>query len=253
MMIGDVSVWVLTGFFLVIAFMYSSVGLGGGSSYTALLTIFGLSHIVIPTVSLSLNLIVTTAGSINYIQQKHARFGLIWPFLVTSIPMAYLGGSLHVSKPLFEWLLFLSLIAVVLRIYLWEKVSLDIAYSDGFRKALPFLLGAVLGLLAGIVGIGGGIYLVPLILILGLGEEKAAAATGAIFIWVNSLVGLAARVQYQGINFMDYLPLIVAVAVGGFAGSRFGAARYQPRTIQRLMGVVILIAIVLLGRRILAL
>ncbi len=249
-MLEEASIWVLAGLFFVIAFMYSSVGLGGGSSYTALLTIFGLSHIVIPTVSLSLNLIVTTAGSFNFIQEKHARWGLIWPFLVTSIPMAYLGGMIHVSRAVFEWLLFISLIVVALRIYLWENVTIDVAFSDRFRKVLPYILGAVLGMLAGIVGIGGGIYLVPLIMIFGLGEARVAAATGAVFIWVNSIVGITARVQYQGINFADYIPLIVAVAAGGFIGSRLGATKYQPRTIQRIMGVVILIAIVLLGRRI---
>ncbi|GMQ82149.1 MAG: sulfite exporter TauE/SafE family protein [Rhodothermia bacterium] len=248
---GDVSIWAAALLFLGIAFMYSSVGLGGGSSYTALLTIFGVSYIVIPTVSLSLNLIVTLAGSINFIRRKHARFGLIWPFLVTSIPAAYLGGSLHLSQTIFGWLLFISLIFVAARIYLVEDLKLGFELSDLTKSVLPFGLGGLLGFLAGAVGIGGGIYLVPLIILFGLGKEKEAAATGAIFIWINSLFGIIARVQVHEITYSDYLPLIGAVAIGGFFGSYLGASRISPKVIQRILGIVILVALVLLVRKLL--
>ncbi len=248
---GDVSIWIVATLFLGIAFMYSSVGLGGGSSYTALLTILGVSYVVIPTVSLSLNLIVTFAGSINFIRHKHARFGLIWPFLVTSIPMAYLGGSLHLSQTIFGWLLLGSLIFVAARIYLVDDLELGFELSDRVKKILPFGLGGILGFLAGTVGIGGGIYLVPLIILFGLGKEKEAAATGAIFIWINSLFGILARVQFHEITFSDYLPLIGAVVIGGFGGSYFGAARVEPKVIQRILGIVILIALALLARKLL--
>lgn len=249
-LVEGMSVWAIAGMFLIIAFAYSSVGLGGGSSYTALLTILGIGHVVVPTVSLSLNLIVVSAGSFNFIQQKHARFSLIWPFLVTSVPMAYLGGSLQVSKLLFEWLLLVSLVLVAARIYFWKDIGLQIEFPEVVRKLLPFGLGAVLGLVAGIVGIGGGIYLVPLILIFNLGGEKEAAAAGAIFILVNSLIGLVARVQFQEVNILEYWPILVAVAAGGIAGSRLGAATLPRKTMQKILGGIILIAIVLLGRRV---
>lgn len=248
---GDVSIWVVALLFMGIAFMYSSVGLGGGSSYTALLTIFGVSYVVIPTVSLSLNLIVTFVGSISFIRHKHARFGLIWPFLVTSIPMAYLGGSLHLSQTLFGWLLFISLLFVAARIYLVDDLKLKMELGDFAKLVLPFGLGGLLGFLAGTVGIGGGIYLVPLIILLGLGKEKEAAATGLIFIWVNSLFGIIARVQFHEIVFSDYLPLIGAVAIGGIGGSYLGASQIKPKVIQRILGVVILIALVFLARKLL--
>ncbi len=118
----------------------------------------------------------------------------------------------------------------------------------------PFRLfaGAVLGLVAGIVGIGGGIYLVPLIIILGLGTTKEAAACGVIFIWLNSLSGLLARVQYNAIDLHEYVPLIFAVFLGGALGSFMGAGRYSAQTMERVLGVLVMVAIVLLFRKVLS-
>jgi uncharacterized membrane protein YfcA len=107
-------------------------------------------------------------------------------------------------------------------------------------------------LLSGIVGIGGGIYLIPLIIILGLGNPKEAAACGVVFIFLNSIVGLIGRMQHQPVHMLDYWPLIVAVIVGGFAGSYIGASRFKPRTVEKVLGLVILSAIVLLGKRLIA-
>ena len=115
---------------------------------------------------------------------------------------------------------------------------------------LAFGCGAVLGLIAGIAGIGGGVYLVPLILLLGLGTAKEAAACGAFFIWVNSMAGLAARLQYNSIDLMPYMPLIIGAVVGGLAGAILGAGRFEPRTMQKILGSVLIAAIFFLGRKI---
>jgi len=245
------SPYILAILFFVVAFVYSSVGLGGGSSYTALMGIFGINTLAIPMVSLLLNLFVTTIGSINYIRNRHARVNLVLPFLLSSIPMAYLGGSLKLPKEVFTWVLMISLVFVALRIYLWQSTRAVIHISQAGKIAFSLLAGSLLGLIAGIVGIGGGIYLVPLILIFGLGTEKEAAACGAIFIWVNSLSGLVSRFQYNSIALTDYLPLIAAVLAGGSLGSFLGSSRFSPRTMEKILGVVILIAIVLLARRVL--
>ena len=236
--------------FFASAFIYSSVGLGGASTNTALMVIMGLNHLEIPVVSLVLNLFVTTVGSYHFIRNKHASLKLIAPFLVSSMPMAYLGGMLDLPKEVFYGLLFGSLLFVALRIYFWKNIALQLNFGRQGVLIVSLLSGSILGLISGIVGIGGGIYLVPLILVLGLGTEKQAAACGAIFIWLNSLSGLAARLQYHAVDLSNYTIIIVAVIIGGFLGSYLGASRYTPQTMQRVLGVVILVALGFLAREI---
>jgi len=232
--------------FMTIAFVYGSVGLGGGSSYTALLFLLGFSHVVIPTVSLSLNTIVSSSAAWHYFRAGHVRSRLVWPFLVTSIPAAYIGGSLEISARVFQALLLATLVLVAARIYLREEPDFVHARSAGARMAISLLLGAVLGFVAGVVGIGGGIYLVPLILILGLGEMKEAAAAGAVFIFINSISGLIARAGTFDFPIELILPLGISVLIGGGLGSWLGAGRVRSRTLQRILGVIILAAIALL-------
>ena len=237
--------------FLFVAFIYSSVGLGGGSSYTALMAIFGISYLIIPTTSLALNLIVTSIGVINFWRNGHGRLGLIGPFILTSIPMAYLAGTLPLSENIFQLLLLITLMLVVIRIYFFNNLQFSFQLS-GVKKWVFILgLGAVLGFVAGAVGIGGGIYLVPLIIMFGLGSEKEAAAAGAMFIWVNSLAGVIARSQSGMFDAGFILPLAGAVIVGGFGGSYLGAVRFDAKTIQKVMGAVVIIAIIFLLRDIL--
>ena len=234
--------------FLFVAFIYSSVGLGGGSSYTALMAIFGINYLIIPTASLSLNLIVTSIGMLNFWRNGHGRLGLIAPFLLTSIPMAYLAGSLNLPKEIFQLILLFTLILVVVRIYVLRELQFSF-YLSGTKKWIFMVgLGAILGFVAGSVGIGGGIYLVPLIVMFGLGSEKEAAAAGTIFIWVNSLAGVFARAQAGTFDIDFILPLIGAVIAGGLAGSYLGSFKFQAETIQKIMGTVIIFAIIFLFR-----
>ncbi len=235
--------------FAIVAFFYASVGLGGGSSYTALLAIFGASTVAIPMVSLTLNILVTTFGSIVFLLQGHARFRLIARLLIASIPMAYLGGTLHLPKMFFYVLLLISLAFATARIY-FPRTTAPLPLGRRDKLILAIAGGALLGLIAGITGIGGGIYLVPLIIILGLGTPKEAAACGAFFIWVNSVSGLLARVQYNSIDILHYSPLIIAAVIGGMAGTILGAGRFQPQTMQRILGSILVVAICLLGRKI---
>jgi len=237
--------------FLFVAFIYSSVGLGGGSSYTALMAIFGINYLIIPTASLSLNLIVTSIGMVNFWRNGYGRIDLIAPFLITSIPMAYLAGSLNLPKEIFQLILLFTLILVVVRIYVLREFQFSF-YLSGTKKWIFMVgLGAILGFVAGSVGIGGGIYLVPLIVMFGLGSEKEAAAAGTIFIWVNSLTGVFARAQTGTFDIDFILPLIGAVIAGGLAGSYLGSFKFQAKTIQKIMGTVIIFAIIFLFRGIL--
>jgi len=235
--------------FFVIAFIYSSVGLGGGSSYTAMMTIMGFSVLAIPMVSLSLNLLVTTIGSVNFIRNRHAQWRLIFPFLITSMPMAYLGGSLHVSKEFFYWVLLISLCVVAARIYLWREVKFELNLSPRGKLILSLLAGSILGLVAGIAGIGGGVYLVPLIILLGLGTEKQAAACGAIFIWLNSMLGLLSRLQYNPMELDIFMHLVIAVVAGAFFGSYLGSFKLSAKSMDKILGIIILLAIIALSRK----
>jgi uncharacterized membrane protein YfcA len=244
------SPYTLPVLFFLVALLYSSVGLGGGSSYTALMALTGVNILAIPTVSLILNLIVTTVGSITFIRNGHARLRIITPFLVTSIPMAYIGGAVTVSPILFYWVLLISLVFAALRIYFFRETRLSLNLDRRAQLLVSLVAGSALGLVAGIVGIGGGIYLIPLIIILGLGDGKQAAACGAIFVWLNSLSGLVARLQFNSIDITEYLWLIGAVMVGAIIGSSLGAHKLSARFLERLLGMIIIIAIVFLARNV---
>jgi hypothetical protein len=229
-----------------IAFIYSSVGLGGGSSYTALMAIFGISYQIIPTTSLIMNLIVTFISMIHFWKNGHGRLNLIIPFLITSIPMTFVAGSLDVPEIFFKLFLLATLILVAVRIYIINDLKISIQLTDTQKWIFILTIGAILGFIAGAVGIGGGIYLVPLIIMFGLGTEKEAAAAGAMFIWVNSLVGVIARAKIGYFDLQFILPLAIAVLIGGFVGSYMGAIKFNPKTIQKIMGGVIIIAILFL-------
>jgi len=239
--------------FCIVAFIYSSVGLGGGSSYTALMAIFGVSTLAIPMISLSLNLFVTSVGSYNFIRNRHARIKLILPFLISSIPMAYLGGALKIPKEIFYLVLLVSLVFVAVRIYIFQNTNTKLNINQNEKIIISLFTGSILGLVAGIVGIGGGIYLVPLIIILGLGTEKEAAACGAIFIWLNSFSGLLSRFQYNSIDLTNYIPLIAAVLAGGTLGSFMGSFKFSPRVMEKMLGAVLIVAIILLSRKVIIL
>lgn len=246
------STYFIAALFFIVALLYSSVGLGGGSSYTALMVVMGFNAAVIPMVSLVLNLFVSSIGGYNFIRYKHARLELVAPFLLASIPMAYLGGALQLPKEVFYWVLLASLVVVALRIYFWRNTAFRLELGRAGKIYVSLLAGGILGLVAGIVGIGGGIYLVPLIIILGLGTEQQAAACGAIFVWLNSLAGLISRLQYNAIELSDYIPLIVAVVLGGALGSWLGASRLSRNAMEKILGIIVVVAIIMLSRTILA-
>lgn len=243
------SPFILAILFFMVAFTYSCVGLGGGSSYTALMAIFGINTIAIPMISLILNLIVTSVGSYNFIRNKHGKMKLIVPFLISSMPMAYLGGSLQLPKEMFYWILLISLAFVAIRIYFWQNTSIHLNINQKGKFFLSIVAGSILGLIAGTIGIGGGIYLVPLIIILGLGNEKEAATCGTVFVWLNSFSGLLSRLQYNNINPTDYIILMIAVFSGGILGSYLGSFKFSPKVMEKLLGSVIIIAILLLTKK----
>jgi len=243
---------ILIPFVLLISFSYSLVGLGGGSSYTALLTIVGISHVFIPSISLSLNVLVTVSAVAQFARKGHLKLKVLLPFLVTSVPAAYAGGSLELAEGLFRGILLITLIGVAARIYLWKDPVLQLPETQAFRTGLSLVIGALLGFVAGAVGIGGGIYLVPIIIVTGIASTKEAAATGAAFILINSIAGLAARSSWSELPWDLIFPLGATVLVGGLVGSYVGSEKWTSKTVRKVLGVIILAAIVLLVHKMVA-
>jgi len=227
--------------FFVIALFYAMVGFGGGSAYLAVLVLAGFSYQTIPSVALACNLVVTTGGCWHFYQAGHFKLKNVLPFIVTSIPMAYLGGRIFIGKDLFCILLGISLLAVALRMALPNRVfenTKKIPWSQAWMVGLP--LGAILGLLAGLVGIGGGIFLSPVLLLMRWVNVKEAAATASFFIVVNSLSGLLGQLQKEAMSFNILLPLALAVLIGGKIGSRLGAYRMPKLRLQQGLAILIL-------------
>ena len=236
--------------FFIVSFIYSSVGLGGGSSYTAIMAITGVSYHIIPSVSLILNLLVTFFGMVNFWRFGYVRYSLVIPFIITSVPFAYFAGSINLNESFFQVMLLVSLVIIAIRIYILNDLVLSIQLTKVQKWFVIIFIGSSLGFIAGAIGIGGGIYLIPLIIILGLGTEKEAAAAGTIFVWSNSLAGLAPRYQFLRFEYDMLLPSILSVIIGGSLGSYFGATKYEPQTIQKIMGIIIIVAILFLLRKI---
>lgn len=231
----------LSAFFFVIALLYSSVGFGGGSSYTALLALFGLPALAIPVLSLSCNLIVAGGGSWIFFRQKHLRPSLIVPFVLPAIPAAYLGGRIPLNPELYFPLLAASLAAASLVLFLRPSGT-----DDATRPCSPLtstVVGIFLGLLSGMVGIGGGIFLAPLLLLRRWAAPREAAACAAVFILLNSIAGLAGQLAKSGsTEALASLPLLaLAVLAGGQLGSRLGAKTLPPRWIRQGTAVLILL------------
>lgn len=241
--------WWLLPLFLIAAVLYSSVGHGGASAYLAILVMAGFDRPSIAPTVLVLNLLVTVTGFINYYRAGHFSPRLLLPFVLTSIPGAFLGGMIVLPPKIFSGILGVTLLAASLRfLLLTQAIQPRPSLGSAITYGVGLPVGFILGFLAGLVGIGGGIFLSPLLLILGWADAKKTAAVSAAFIILNSTSGLAAHLLRQTPNWELLLPLAATVPVGGLVGSWWGAFRLLPVTIQRLLGVVLLVAsIKLLG------
>jgi len=178
--------------FLVIAFVYASAGMGGGSAYLATMALLGVPKVLLPAVALSCNALVSSSSFYHYYRNGHLRYENVVPFLVASVPCAYIGGVLEISDTLFRVLLASSL-ALAGIVMILKKESFERRRSLGWKNVWWFSIpiGGSLGLLAGLIGIGGGVFLIPVLLFFGWAKTKEAAAAGAFFILANSIAGLA--------------------------------------------------------------
>lgn len=228
--------------FFIIAVAYSTVGFGGGSSYIAALVLFGLPYQDIPQISLLCNLIVVSSGAYHFIKSGHLSWPLARIFLATSIPMAFLGGLIPISKQTFTLTLGILLILVGLRLLWVRDESSQPILKLPFSNSLAIFFGSLLGFLSGLVGIGGGIFLSPLLIGLGWGKPKQIAATASIFILLNSIAGLFGQIiKHQAhTEIFQYWPLFLAVFLGGQIGSRIGSNWLSQLWIVRLTSILVL-------------
>lgn len=229
----------LTAAVFVVAFLYSCVGHAGASGYIAVMSLLGLAPDFIKPTALTLNIIVAAVGAWQFWRAGHLSWGLFWPFAALAVPMAFLGGALDVPTHVFKVLVGIVLLLSAARL-LFDPAENPAAQAPPRSVSLP--LGGALGLLAGLTGTGGGIFLTPLLLLMGWARTKQAAAASALFILVNSAAGLLGNLSATKRPPSFAVVLAAAVLLGGAAGSYFGSRRFEPTTIKRALAAVLCIA-----------
>ena len=244
---------ILSILFFVTAILYSSVGFGGGSTYLALLLIWDIPYYIFPIIALLCNIIVVSGNSFNYIRAGNHNFKLILPFLIGSVPLAFFGGTLKIEKDIFEILLFfvLSVAGILLLINnkSYENKNLIIKKLNFF---ISLVIGSVLGLISGIVGIGGGIFLSPILFLLRAEKPKIIVTTASLFIMVNSISGVFGQITKENIitEISNYIPLFICVFLGGLLGNYLNLKIFTSRVLAIITALLIVFVSIRMGIKI---
>ena len=234
---------ILAALFFATALLYSAAGFGGGSTYTALLVLSAVDYRAVPIVSLLCNVTVVSVGTWRFARGGHLDWRRAWPLFVTSVPAAWLGGRMVVGEMLFVGLLGASLLVAGL-LMLWQPAWQREGEPATVQRWVEPVAGAGLGFAAGVVGIGGGIFLAPLLYLLRWGPPKRIAATCAAFILVNSIAGLAGQAS-KGLGAVgavvgEHWLLFPAVAAGGMIGAWLGSDRIDAKWVRVLTVLLVL-------------
>ena len=234
---------ILSILFFITAILYSSVGFGGGSTYLALLLIWDIPYYIFPVVALFCNIIVVTGNSINYVRAGNHNFRLLIPFLIGSIPLAFIGGTLIIKKEIFEILLFLVLsiagILLLINNKSYEDKNIIIKKIHFF---VSILIGSILGLISGIIGIGGGIFLSPILFLLNADKPKNIVTTASLFILINSISGIFGQLTKENIlnEIIFYWPLFLTVLIGGLFGNYLNLKIFSNRVLALITSLLVI-------------
>jgi len=239
--------------FFATAVFYSSVGFGGGSTYLALLLIWGIPYFIFPIIALSCNIIVVSGNCFNYIRAGNFNLRLLLPYLIGSIPLAYIGGSLSIEKKIFEILLFTVLVAAGSFLLFNFK-----SYDDNektYRKissTASMFIGGVLGFISGVVGIGGGIFLSPILFLLRAGKPKHIVTTASLFILINSISGIIGQLSKNDVltEMANYWYLLLAVFIGGQLGNFLNLKIFPTRILALVTAFLVIFVAIRMGFKI---
>jgi uncharacterized membrane protein YfcA len=245
---------ILSIFFLITSILYSSVGFGGGSTYLALMLIWEIPFYIIPILALCCNIIVVSGNSINYIRSGNFSLNLLLPYLVGSVPLAFFGASLSISKELFEILLFVILtIAGILLLNRSKFFDSNKIKINQIPKKISVLIGCVIGFISGIVGIGGGIFLSPILFLIKAGYPKQIATTASLFILINSIFGVAGQLTKDIVlnQFLNFWPLFLIVFMGGQIGNFLNIKFLSNKTLSLITSLLVIFVAIRMGLKLL--
>ncbi|MDZ4707602.1 MAG: sulfite exporter TauE/SafE family protein [Saprospiraceae bacterium] len=224
----------------IVAFLYASVGHGGASGYLALMALAGFAPAEMRPTALILNLFVSATSFIQYYRGGHFKLRIFWPFILASIPMAFWGGRIDIDDAFYKQLLGILLLVPIIRFIFYPNPSIE-----ELKKASPVFslgIGAMIGFLSGLIGIGGGILLSPVLLLLKWTDQKQTAAISALFILINSASGLIGQ-WTKGIQISSGMFLLVVVAfVGGLCGAFLGSLRFDQKVLKYILAAVLMLA-----------
>lgn len=225
-----------------VAVLYASVGHGGASGYLALLSFLSVPHEQMATTALILNLLVSSIALYSFLKAGYLSRDLTLPFIVSSVPCAFVGGVIHISPRIYGLVLGLVLIVAAFRLALALPKTHNISVYRMPKLVASLPIGAGIGFVSGLVGVGGGIFLSPIMLLCRWADAKHTAATSACFIVVNSIAGLGGRGISGGLDVGVLWPLMGAAAVGGLIGSRLGANKFSGLMLRRILAFVLVCA-----------
>ena len=241
---------ILSILFFVTAILYASVGFGGGSTYLALLLLIGVPYYIFPVIALICNIFVVSGNSFNYIRAGNLNLKLLIPYLIGSMPLAYIGGSLEIDKNLFEFFLFLVLT------FAGTMLLINFKSYDGENKKykdipiiISILIGGILGFVSGVVGIGGGIFLSPILFLIKAGKPKHIVTAASLFILINSIAGVIGQLTKNIvlIEVSNYWYLFLAVMIGGHIGNFLNLKVFPTKILALITATLVLFVAIRMG------
>ena len=242
--------FILSFLFFLTATLYSSVGFGGGSTYLALLLIWDVPYLIFPIIALFCNVIVVSGSCFNYIRAGNINFKILIPYLISSIPLAFIGGSLSIDKDFFEVLLFIVLVlAGSLLLLRFKSIGKNIEVYNRVPIVISIIIGGFIGFISGVVGIGGGIFLSPILLLIRADSAKNVATAASLFILINSIAGIAGQFTKTYIisEIYIYWPLFILVLLGGQLGNFLNLKIFPVRILTLVTSALVLFVALRMG------